>query len=179
MLKPEQTLFVLVDVQGKLAQIMYERDALFDNLLKLVKGIRVLNIPIVWMEQNPEKMGATIPELAELLQDLCPMPKMSFGACGDGTIMDVIESSGRKQILVAGIEAHVCVYQTARGLHDQGYDVEVVSDAVSSRTATNRDGALRRLQQCGVSLTTVEMALFELLGTAEHAAFRDFLKIVR
>jgi len=175
----EDTVFVLVDVQGKLAQLMYEKDRLFENLQRIVKGVNVLGLPIVWMEQNPEKMGPTIPELCALLEGHEPIAKMSFGGCGDGTFLRQLESTGRKQVLIAGIETHVCVYQTSAALVSRGYAVDVVADAVSSRALSNKEIGLAKMQQCGVRLTSVEMALFELLGTAKHPAFRELLKIVK
>lgn len=179
MLTIDNTVFALVDVQGKLAQLMDDKTALFDNLQRLVQGVRLLELPILWMEQNPEKMGPTIPELQPHLEGMTPLAKMSFGCCGDRQFMEALEATGRNQVLIAGIEAHVCVYQTAAGLVSRGFEVEVVADAVSSRSASNREMALRKLMQCGVRLTSVEMCLFELLGTAEHDAFRDMLKIVK
>jgi len=179
MLKIPDTVFILIDVQGKLAQLMHEKETLFNNLTTIVRGIQLLQIPIVWMEQNPAKMGETIPQLKHLLRDNASLPKMSFSGWRDPVSASRIASLGRKQALIAGIESHVCVYQTARDMVDNGYEVEVVADAVSSRIVSSKQIALRKLRDCGVRLTTVEMALFELLETADHPAFRDVLKLVR
>lgn len=179
MLTTNNTVLVLVDVQGRLAQAMDGKDALFQNLRKLVQGVQVLGLPIVWLEQNPAGLGPTIPELAELLQAQKPIAKFSFSCCGDASFMAALHASGRKQVLLAGIEAHVCIYQTAADLVKLGYEVEVVADGVSSRTAANRELALQKMQQFGARLTSVEMALFELLGKAEGPAFKAMLKIVK
>lgn len=179
MLKTHNTVFVLVDVQGKLAQLMDGKDALFQNLRKLVQGVQVLEVPILWLEQNPAGLGPTIPELAELLQGQKPMAKTHFSCCGDEAFMAALRATGRKQVLLAGLEAHVCIYQTAADLVRQGYEVEVVADCVSSRAAANRELALQKMQQLGARLTSVEMALFELLGKAEGPAFKAMLKIVK
>jgi nicotinamidase-related amidase len=179
MLTTNNTLLALVDVQGRLAQLMDGKEALFQNLRKLVQGAQVLGLPILWLEQNPAGLGPTIPELAELLQVQKPIAKFSFSCCGDGDFMTALRATGRRQVLLAGIEAHVCIYQTAADLLSSGYEVEVVTDGVSSRTAANRELALGKMQQLGARLTSVEMALFELLGKAEGPAFKAMLKIVK
>ena len=179
MFKSENTALVVVDVQGKLAQLMYGKQALFHNLRKIIKGIQVLGIPILWVEQNPEGLGPTIPEVSELLVNIEPISKSSFSSCRNERFIQKLRTANRNQILVAGIEAHVCVYQTAVDLVDLGYEVQVVTDAVSSRTLENKKVALQKMRDAGVSLTSAEMALFELLGVAEGEQFREILKIVK
>ena len=187
MLDTHNTILVLVDVQEKLTSVMHEREALIESLVKLVKGVQTLDIPIIWLEQNPEKMGQTIPELRELLAGQTPMTKMSFSCCGANGFKKALEESGCKQVLIAGIETHVCVYQTAVELIRASYAVEVVVDAVSSRRATDKEAGLAKIQACGAHsagsgqghITTVETALFELMRSAEHPTFRDMLKIVK
>lgn len=175
----DNAVFILVDVQGRLAEIMHEKDVLFDNLQRLVKGMQLLKVPILWMEQIPEKMGPTIPPLAALLAPDKPISKTSFSCCGNDPFLKHLHSLGRKSVVMAGIEAHVCVYQTAMDLLERGYEVEVVADAVSSRAASNKQIALKRIKAAGARLTSVEMVLFELMRTADHPAFRDMLKIVK
>lgn len=179
MLKTDSTGLVLVDVQGRLAQLMDGKDALFQNLRKLVQGAQVLGLPIVWVEQNPAGLGPTIPELAELLHGQTPIAKFSFSCCADAGFMAALRDTRRKQVLLAGIEAHVCIYQTAAELLALGYEVEVVADGVSSRTAENKRLALEKVQQLGARLTSVEMALFELLGKAEGPGFKAMLQVVK
>jgi nicotinamidase-related amidase len=179
MLTTNNTALVLVDVQGKLARLMDGKEALFQNLRKLVQGAHVLQLPILWLEQNPAGLGPTIPELAELLQGETPIPKLSFSGCGAEGFLVKLRATGRRQVLVAGIEAHVCVYQTAADLLKLGYEVEVVADAVSSRSVENKRIALEKIQRLGARLTSVEMALFEMLGKAEGPAFKEMLQIVK
>jgi len=179
MLRTDTAALVLIDVQEKLARVMHERDALVDNLVRLVRGLNALHVPIVWVEQNPKGLGPTVPELAELLAGKEPITKRSFSCCGADGFMNTLGSLARTQILVAGIEAHVCVYQTAAGLTDAGYHVEVVADCVSSRTLANKHIALETMNAIGVRPTSMEMALFELLGAAEGDAFKEVLKIVK
>jgi nicotinamidase-related amidase len=179
MLEIDNTVFVLVDVQGKLAQIVHEKDTLLDNLKRLVKGLQILKIPILWTEQNPAKMGPTIPELRELLKPSRPVSKMSFSCLGDETFRTLLERLKREQVVLAGIETHVCIYQTAVDLIQKEYHVEVVGDAVSSRTAANKEIGLEKIKACGGHITSVETLLFRLLRSAEHPAFREILAIVK
>lgn len=180
MLTRDDAVLIFIDVQGKLAQVMYNRDTLFANLRKIAAGARAMGIPILWNEQNPEKLGKTVLELEELLRESCrPMPKMSFSCCGNQAFVEALESTGRRQAILAGIETHVCVYQTARDLLDRGLHVEIVADAVSSRSPENRQIALERLVRSGAQITSTEMLLFELLRTAEAPEFREVQQIIK
>ena len=180
MLSDKNTVLVVIDVQGKLAQVMHEKETLYVNLGKMIQGALSLGIPILWLEQNPARMGETIPEVKTLLAAHQPsIAKMSFSAYGEPVFIENLESISRRQVLLAGIETHVCVYQTAADLLKRGYEVNVVADAVSSRKPADREVGLARMQAEGVRLTCVEMALFEVMRTALHPAFKDILKIVR
>jgi nicotinamidase-related amidase len=178
MLIRDDAVLVVVDVQGKLARLMHEAEALFDQLSRLIRGARALDLPIIVTEQNPDGLGPTIPELAPLLPPE-RIAKRAFSCGGEPAFLAALEATGRRQVLVAGIEAHICVYQTAADLASRGYEVEVVSDAVSSRTAANRAVGLERMRQAGARVTSVEMALFELLGAADGDAFKAILRIVK
>ena len=179
MLILENTVLIVVDVQDKLARVMHKKEMLFDSLQKLIKGAQILGIPIILTEQNPEGLGPTIPEVVRLLPDIQPIPKLSFSCCGDERFLQELEALNRKQVLIAGIEAHVCVYQTAMDLLRLGHEVQVVADAVSSRTAENKEIGLERVKSEGASLTSTETALFELLKVAEGEKFKKILKIVK
>jgi len=180
MLDPKQAVLVVVDVQGKLAGLMHEKEALFENVARLVRGCRALGVPVVWAEQNPKGLGPTVPEVAAAMPEgLAPIPKMSFSCCGEPRLLKALEATGRRQALICGIETHVCVYQTAADLRARHYDVQVVADAVSSRKPSNRDLALARLALGTAELTSVEMALFEMLRTAEAPAFKEVARLVK
>ncbi|MBR9987223.1 MAG: hydrolase [Desulfosarcina sp.] len=179
MLKLNNAVLLLVDIQGKLAHMMHEKERLFANLRKLIKGIQVLGIPVLWVEQNPVGLGPTIPEVADLLTDSTPIGKMSFSSCRNDRFLQALKNLDRNQVLIAGIEAHICVYQTAVDLVNMGVGVQVVTDAVSSRTAENKAIGLQRMRDAGAGLTSVETALFELLEVAEGEAFKALLKIVK
>ena len=174
----ETAMLLIVDVQGKLAQIMANRETLFANLQRMVKGAQALHLPIVRAEQLPEKLGPTIPEVADLLPDNEAIAKSSFSCCGNPALIDAIEATGRRQILLTGIETHICVYQTAVGLLGRDFEVEVIADAVGSRIAENREIGLARMAAAGATISSTETALFELMQTADHPAFRTIQKIV-
>jgi nicotinamidase-related amidase len=180
MLTLNNTALVVIDVQGKLAQLMSQKETLFENLQKIIRGAQVLELPIIWNEQLPEKLGPTTPEIAQLLTHTTqPIAKSSFSCCGNPPFMSALKATQRKQILLTGIEGHVCVYQTCLDLLNLGYEVQVVTDAVSSRTAENRQIGLERMKEAGATLTSTEMALFELLRVAEGPQFKEITKIVK
>jgi nicotinamidase-related amidase len=179
MLKIENTTLLIIDIQGNLAHLMHGKELLFKNVQKLIKGIQILGIPILWVEQNPQGLGPTIPEISDILSNIQPISKMSFSSCRNDDFLQALNALNRKQVLVAGIEAHVCVYQTAADIVDIGYEVQVVTDAVSSRNVENKEIGLQRMRDSGVSLTSVETALFELLKVAEGEPFKEILKIVK
>ena len=179
MLTTDNTVFVLVDVQGKLAHSMHAKESLFQNLKKLIKGMRVLEVPILWAEQNPKGLGPTVPEIAGLLPDVQAIPKYSFSCYKTKEIRQALAALKRPNVLVAGIETHVCVYQTVRDLSKAHYDVQLVADAVSSRTLENKQIGLEKCKSTGAEITSVETALFELLEVAEGEKFKAILEIVR
>ena len=179
MLKKDNTALVIIDVQGKLATLVHHQEQLYRNLQILVQGARVLELPILWLEQYPEGLGPTIPEVAELLADQQPLAKLCFSACGQSQFQEKLRQSSCRQILLAGIESHVCVYQTARDLLDQDFHVEVVGDAVSSRTLENRQIGLDRMSRAGAAITSVEMVLFELLRQAGSPQFKEIARLVK
>jgi nicotinamidase-related amidase len=175
----ENVALLIIDVQGKLAQHMHEKTRLFENLTKLIRGVQVLEVPVIWIEQVPEKLGATIGEVKMLLDGLTPIEKNSFSCCRNSEFMKKLESLDRKQILVAGIETHVCVCQTVCDLIDLEYDAHVVADAVSSRTIENKRIGLEKMRAAGADITSVETLLFELLGIAQGEQFRAINRIIK
>jgi nicotinamidase-related amidase len=160
-------------------RVMHDKERLLQNLLKLIKGIRVLDIPVILTEQYPAGLGPTLPEISQLLPGIQPIEKLSFSCCGEERFGRELEQSHRQQVLIAGIEAHVCVYQTAMDLLRMGYEVHVVADGVSSRDAANKEVCLKQMNSAGINLTTVEMALFEVLKVAKGDRFKQISNIVK
>ena len=179
MLEIDNCSLVIVDIQGKLAQIMYEKELLFKNVQILIRATKILNIPILWCQQVPESLGQTIPEIKELLSDIEPINKSSFSCCRDEQFINRIRDFNVNQVLICGIETHICVYQTAIDLLSKGYYVNIIADAVSSRTLNNKKIALNRMAVEGIKISSVEMALFELLKTAKHPNFKEIAKLIK
>src|SRR4030042_3212884 len=130
MLEEKNCCLVIIDVQGKLAQLMYNNEALFKNIQILIKALQILSIPILWCQQIPKALGATVPQIANLLTNNEPINKSCFSCCGSKEFKEKIASLGRNQVLLCGIEAHVCVYQTAVDLLAEGKEVHIIADAV-------------------------------------------------
>ncbi len=178
-LTTDSVVLVLIDFQERLFPVMHEKEKLLRSVLKLIQGAKVLEIPIIMTEQYPKGLGPTLPEIRELLPDVKPIEKVCFDCCDEGAFGESLESLKRKQVLIAGIEAHICVYQTAMALFRSGYEVQVVGDCVSSREPENKLVSLLKMGAAGVSPTTVEMALFELLKVAEGDKFKQISNIVK
>ena len=179
MLDPKSTVLVIIDVQGKLAQIMHDRDTLFKNLHILVSGVKLLNIPIIWMEQVPDKLGSTIPEIKDVLIDQKPIIKDVFSCMKNEEFNNQIKRINPNDIILAGIESHVCVYQTAMDILEKKYNVHIVADAISSRISENKELGIERMLLEGAMKTSVEMLLFEIQGEAKGDRFRKISKLVK
>lgn len=178
MLKRDNAILVFIDVQGRLAEIVDDSETLFGNLRRLLEGMKALDVPVIVTEQIPEKLGATRDEFQEFITEPA-VAKHSFSCCGEPGFFQALENSGRKQVILCGIETHICVYQTALQLLETGHKAYVVTDAVSSRNPANKELALRRLECEGVRLTGTEMVLFELLADAQDPAFKSILNAVK
>ncbi len=180
MLKVDNTALLVIDIQGKLAHLMYDKDSFFSNVERMISGAQVLGVPIIWTEQVPEKLGETIPQLRDLLlESTHPVSKISFSCCGEESFRQQLTALNRQQLLITGLETHICVHQTTADLLEMGYEMQIVTDAVSSRTAENRQLGITRMHDAGATLTSTEMALFELLRSATGAKFKAISKLVK
>lgn len=179
MFQVEQSALVVIDVQGRLAHMMHRKNHLFEHLKIMIKAAKLLQLPIFWLEQYPQGLGQTVEEIGALLNDQKPYEKISFSSCGQNQFLTDIKSSSRKQLIVTGIETHVCVYQTVLDLLQDKFQVAVNQQAVSSRTRANKKLGLMRMQQAGALLTSTEMVLFELMRTAKHPSFKQISKLLK
>lgn len=179
MLNVENAAVIAIDYQEKLVRAMHDKGALVHNAARLVQGARILRLPILWTEQNPQGLGPTVGEIARHLSDLSPIIKLSFSCCGEQKFLEPLEDLHRKQFIVGGIESHVCVYQTVMDLVHMGYEVQVLADAVSSRTPENKAIGLQRCKEVGAAVSSVETVLFELLKVADGDRFKQMLKVVK
>ena len=179
MLNRYNTGLVIVDIQGKLASLVHGSEAMISQTVKLVQAAKLLDLPIVFLEQLPEKLGSTIPELQAHLGDIPAIEKCTFDGCGSEEFLQAIDAASVDNWLVCGIEAHICVYQTAVSLKQREFGVELVQDCVSSRTLENKELALTKLNQLGISLTSFEMCLYELIKDANDPIFKQVLPLVK
>jgi nicotinamidase-related amidase len=175
MLDRDRAALVVVDVQEAFRPAVRDFDSVVAGVAALVRGARILGLPVVATEQYPKGLGATVPEVAEHLDGIEPIAKVSFSAAA----ADGFDLRGREQALVCGIESHVCVSQTAHDLLDRGVEVHVARDAVTSRTEANRELGLHKMEGAGAVVTSVETALFELLGAAGTDEFKQVQGLIK
>jgi nicotinamidase-related amidase len=179
MLNSLEAVLVMVDFQGRLAGIVDRSELVTTNAIRLVKGCQALGVPILATAQVPEKLGPVLPELEESLENGSVIAKSSFSALREPDFQLALHKTGRKQVILTGIEAHVCVLQTGIDLLEAGYQVHVLSDGVFSRTAENHDLALKRLYEFGATLSSLEIALFEMVRTSKHPEFRTISRLIK
>jgi nicotinamidase-related amidase len=183
---PKTAALAVIDVQEKLWPVMEDaetRARVLRNLLLLVEAARRLGLPILWSEQYPRGLGPTIPELAAALSapglDVHRLEKMEFSCTAAPAFADIAARLGPRTWIVAGIETHVCVYQTVRDLTADGAPVHIVADAVSSRTAANRAVGLDLAARAGAVVTSTEVAVFDLLHRAGSEDFKALSRLVK
>jgi len=176
---PQNSALLIVDIQERLADLMESKAQLTKNVSILIQASEQLNIPIIYTEQVPEKIGKTISAIAQYLEKYRVIEKRCFSCYGEGTFVERLEAVSRKQIVITGIETHVCIYQTVCDLMDKNYEVQVIEDAVSSRSIANKKAALKKIEKKGAEITTTEMIIFEWLKTAEHEKFHEISKLIR
>ena len=177
-----QSALVVIDVQERLFPAMdsEHREEVMRNLKVLAAAAQRLELPTLATEQYPKGLGHTLPEMkAALPAGIEPIEKVAFSCCAVESFRNRLAASGKRQILLGGIEAHVCVLMSALDLLAAGYAVHVVADAVTSRTQANWRLAMDYLRQAGAVVTTTETALFQLLGQADSDAFRELARLIR
>lgn len=186
MIRPNQldidhALVLVIDLQAQLLPAIGRHAAIVAATCKLLEGTSVFSLPVLATEQYPKGIGHTVPEVRRRLKALDGqvLEKNSFSACGDPTIGEALRRIDRPQIIMAGIEAHICVQQTALDLRTMDYDVFVCADAVGSRGRMDYEQALHRMRQAGVLVTTVESTLFELCARCDTDRFKGMLEVIK
>jgi nicotinamidase-related amidase len=174
-LEAQTSLLLLIDFQSRLTPAIDQSAAALANARRLIAAAAILDVPILFTEQNAKGLGATVPELAPDPSNV--VHKMTFDAIRAPGVLERL--GGGRTIVMAGCEAHVCVLQTALGLIEKDRRTFVVGDAVGSRRAENKEAAIRRLERHGAEIVTTEMVLFEWLGTAEHPRFREVVALIK
>jgi len=178
-LRREDSFLLVVDVQEKLAPHVLHHSELIRRAEGLIRCARLLEVPVLLSEHSPENIGSTVPSLAGLASADRILKKTHFACTDQSALLDAFRSLKRKQVLVAGMEAHVCVMQTALGLLERGFQPFVVQDAVGSRREDDRAAALERMRAAGCAMATTEMAMFEWMENADVPQFRDVLNLVK
>jgi nicotinamidase-related amidase len=179
LLSEEKTILILIDIQEKLLKAMWRKEDLILNVGKLIRAFRIMEIPILLTEQYPKGMGKTDLRISELLKEIKPTEKLCFSCMGKDDFKKTLKSFGKEQVVLSGIEAHVCLLQTALDLLDQNYFVYVPYDGTSSRKESDYRNALDRMQNEGAVVGSVESAIFELLKVADSPVFKQILDIIK
>ncbi|MGA7838002.1 MAG: hydrolase [Ignavibacteriaceae bacterium] len=174
-----KTALLIIDIQQRILGVMQNPDAVVANTIKLIKGFKDLNSPIIYTEQYPKGLGQTFQEIKIELGDLTPIQKMSFSCFGAENLFSELKQKNLKQIVVAGIEAHVCVQQTVLDLLANDFQVNLATNAVSSRNQVDYETAINRMRTHGAEITTVESILFEMLNISGTEEFKAISKIIK
>jgi nicotinamidase-related amidase len=179
-LDAEKAVLVVIDVQERLVPAMPADIylSLRNTVAMLVEVAGLLGLPVVTTEQYPKGIGHTVPELAAACNETV-IEKVSFGCCGEATFLEALKSTGRTQVLITGMEAHVCVYQTVLGLLEDGYYVHLIRDAICSRNKTDYLAGVANAGQAGAVVTTAETVMFQMLQESTHEQFRAVSRLVK
>lgn len=179
MLNRDKVVLVFIDVQGRLHEVMHDKEVLDTHLEQMIKCANLLELPVLCTEQIPEKLGATSEPFRSLLEGAQVIGKSAFSCCGESQFTKALLSAGKRQAILVGIETHVCIYQTAIDLLEDGVEVFVVADAVSSRKPENKELALQAMRDAGAQIIPTETALFALLRDATDPRFKELLKLIK
>jgi nicotinamidase-related amidase len=172
-------LLLIVDIQKVMFDLCVEKDRVKKNIEALIDLANTLEFPIIFTEHNAEKLGRFDSSLIQKSPDSPVLNKTEFSCLGNESIRETITKTGKKTIIMAGIESHVCIFQTGAHAISEGYDLHVVSDAVSARTDFNMTIGINRLKQAGAVITSTEMLIFELLLKAGTHDFKKMLPIIK
>ncbi len=174
-----RTTGLIIDIQEKLFPVMHDKENLRIQNEKLIKGLQELSINIEVTQQYPKGLGPIITPLREMIQDFTPYDKISFSCCDDPDFFNQLESTEKKNILVAGIETHVCILQTTLDLLEKGYQPVIIEDCVSSRHLPDKEIAIARMRQEGAIISSLESILFELCRYAGTEEFKAISRLIK
>jgi len=179
LISKDEPALIVIDFQDKLFTHIAEKETLLENLEKLIKFMHITKIPIIVTEQYPKGLGSTVPEIKNLISDFKPIEKLEFSCFGSQEFKKALEKTGKKTLILAGIETHICVTQTAIEGLENGYKIYVVEDATSSRTLQDKATAINRMRQNGATIVSTEMLIYEILKKAGTPEFKETLKLVK
>lgn len=180
-LEAEKTALVVVDIQEKLLPPIFNKDQLVKNSQLLVRAAQILHMPVLVTTQYARGLGGVVPEITSLLPTSTVLDKVEFGCFGSGAFCTAVKSlpGNRNTLLLCGMEAHICVMQTALGALNAGYLVHVAADAVGSRTESNWRAGLDRMRAAGAVISSTEMAVYELMRASGTPAFKELLPYLK
>jgi nicotinamidase-related amidase len=175
----EQTIGLVIDIQKRLIPVIEESEKLVENCCKLIRGLQILGLPILVTQQYTKGLGETLDEIKSVINDFQYIEKNDFSCYDEPVFVEKIALLVAKNVILCGIESHVCVLQTAIDLKDAGYNPVVVMDCVSSRSFDNVDLAMERFRHEGIMMTSLESILFELTRSAGTSEFKEISKLVK
>jgi nicotinamidase-related amidase len=178
-LRQDDTLVLIIDFQEKLLAAFNDPEDILDNCIRLIKLARVLNLPIIWTEQYPRGLGQTADAVKAELSHMRPIEKLSFSCFGEPRFVDELSRHSSRQLIICGIETHICVEQTALDGIEMGYQMHIATDACGSRKTQDHTMGMQKMAGAGASLTCVEMAMYEILCRSDTKEFRDALAVVK
>lgn len=179
LLERDDALLVVIDMQARLVPVIADAPAVVRACRRAVRACDVLTVPAIFTEQYPHGLGPTVPEVAALLGERRAIAKTTFGCFNCDPFVDAVAQSGRHSLLLCGIEAHICVFQTSVQALGRGFEVYLLEDAIGARTDEARRVGLTRLHAAGAVPSHTEMAIYELLGAARSAEFRSVLTVIK
>jgi nicotinamidase-related amidase len=179
LMKREDTLLVIIDCQTKLMPAIKDNDEIEETVVKLTKGAQVLGLPVIVTQQYTKGLGPTLDSINEVLGEYEHVEKTTFSAMGAPEFVERIKAAGKKNILMTGVETHICVQQTTLELLEAGYNVYLIEDCVGSRRKSDKKAACRRMEAAGAVVTTYEAALYEVLKGAKEEGFKAISAIVK
>jgi nicotinamidase-related amidase len=173
------TALLVVDIQERLLPQIFEKERLVRESARIIQGAAILKIPIFITEQYKKGLGLTVAEISSLIKEFAPIEKETFSACGAEGLVEKFKSRNIRDILLCGMESHICILNTCLDLLAENFNVFVIADAISARNPDNTRLALERMRDSGAVVASTEMALFELLERAATDEFKEILKLVR
>ena len=179
LLDKKNTGLLVVDVQEKLMQVMGRKQRVIDNITSLLQLSKLFALPVILTEQFPKWLGPTLPEIIEYLPAYEPITKLHFNCCDVEAFNQRLDSEGFKNIIVTGVECHICIFQTCVSILEKGYQVHVPQDAVDSRTDENWRVGLGLIKKAGAFITSTETVIYQILKKAGTKEFKKMLKIIR
>jgi nicotinamidase-related amidase len=175
----QNTLLLVIDMQERLLPHINESEIVAKSSLNMIECCKILKIPVLVTEQYPEGIGQTVPLLASALKEYTRISKRTFSCCHEPRFAKALAELHKKNILITGIESHVCVFQTTADLIARGYAVQIISDAVGSRTSANKIIGIERMRKLGADISSVESSIFELLETSACPEFKQILRFIK